>query len=92
MGWRSSGAAISGGMLRLGPLALVQDLRFFSRELGVSYHPAHVSRLLRRLAWSVQKPIQRASQRDEAAIAAWQTERWPALKKKPQPKAARSSG
>lgn len=62
------------------------------RELGVRYHPAHVSRLLRRLGWSVQKPIQRASQRDETAIAAWRTERWPALKKKPTPKAAPSSG
>jgi transposase len=63
-----------------------------ARELGVSYHPAHISRLLRRLGWSVQKPTQRASQRDEAAITAWQTERWPALKKKPRPKAVRSSG
>lgn len=62
------------------------------RELGVTYHPAHVSRLLRRLDWSVQQPIQRASQRDETAIAAWQTERWPTLKKKPRPKAAPSSG
>jgi transposase len=61
-------------------------------ELGVRYHPAHVSRLLRRLDWSVQKPIQRASQRDEVAIAAWQTDRWPALKKKPRPRAAPSSG
>jgi transposase len=63
-----------------------------ARELDVSYHPAHISRLLRRLGLSVQKPIQRASQRDEAAIAAWQTERWPALKKRRQPKAAPSSG
>jgi transposase len=62
------------------------------RELGVTYHPAHVSRLLRRLGWSVQKPIQRATQRDEAAITAWQTERWPALKKKPRPKVEPSSG
>jgi transposase len=63
-----------------------------ARAFGVTYHPAHVSRLLRRLGWSVQKPIQRASQRDEAAIAAWQTERWPALKKRPTTKAVQSSG
>jgi len=63
-----------------------------ARHLGVIYHPAHVSRLLRRLDWSVQKPIRRATQRDEAAIAAWKSERWPNLKKKPQPKAERSSG
>ena len=39
------------------------------REFGVRYHPAHVSRLLRQIGWSVQKPIPRATQRDEAAIA-----------------------
>ena len=63
-----------------------------AREFGVRYHPAHVSRLLRRLDWSVQKPLRRASQRDEAAIAAWGTERWPTIKKKPPTKGARSSG
>ena len=56
------------------------------REFGVRYHPAHVSRLLRAVGWSVQKPIQRATQRDQAAIAAWYTERWPALKKGPMTK------
>jgi len=54
-----------------------------ARAFGVRYHPAHVSRLLRAIGWTVQKPIRRASQRDEAAIAAWQAERWPALKKAP---------
>ena len=54
-----------------------------AREFGVRYHPAHISRLLRHLGWSVQKPIQRATQRDEAAIARWQTERWPVLQAKP---------
>jgi transposase len=53
------------------------------RELGVRYHPAHVSRLLRALDWSVQKPIRRATQRDEAAVADWYAERWPALKRGP---------
>ena len=54
------------------------------REFGVSYHPAHCSRLLRALKYSVQKPVQRASQRDEAAIKDWKDDRWPALKKKPK--------
>lgn len=53
------------------------------RELGVRYHPAHVSRLLRAAGWSAQKPIRRATQRDEAAIADWYAERWPALKRGP---------
>jgi transposase len=59
---------------------------------GVSYHPAHVSRLVRALGQSVQLPITQATQRDEAAIAAWQHERWPALKKRLKPKDEPSSG
>src|SRR5215218_3814908 len=39
------------------------------REFGVSYHPAHVSRLLKALRQSLQKPQRRASQRDEEAFA-----------------------
>ena len=50
---------------------------------GVHYHPAHVSRLLRRIEWSCQKPLTRAAQRDEAVIAAWHTDDLPAIKKKP---------
>src|SRR5215212_3255519 len=51
------------------------------REIRVRYHPNHVGKLLRAAGWSVQKPIARASQRDEAAIEAWRTERWPVLKR-----------
>ena len=61
------------------------------RVLGVSYHPAHVSRLLRQEGLSLQKPVRRASQRDEAAIAAWREQTWPALQAKPRLKTARSS-
>jgi len=49
------------------------------REFGVRYHPNHVGKLLRAVGWTVQKPVQRASQRNEAEIEAWRTERWPAL-------------
>ena len=51
------------------------------RAFGVRSHPNHVGKLLRAAGWSVQKPIARASQRNEAAIETWRTERWPALKK-----------
>jgi transposase len=53
------------------------------REFGVSYHRDHIGRLLSEVGWSVQKPIERATQRDEAAIEHWREERWPALKKRP---------
>lgn len=61
------------------------------REFGVSYHPAHISRLVRQLGLSLQKPVVRATQRDEDAIRAWQAETWPALQAKPAPRPARSS-
>jgi transposase len=62
------------------------------REFGVRYHPNHVGKLLRAAGWSAQKPVRRASQRDEAAIAAWHAERWPALKRGPTRRAGPSSG
>lgn len=51
-------------------------------ELGVQYHRAHVSRLLKELAWTPQKPVTRATQRDEARIAQWRAETWEELKKR----------
>jgi transposase len=52
------------------------------REFGVSYTPVHVGRLLKAIGWSSQKPIERASQRDEAAVEHWRTGAWPELQKK----------
>lgn len=51
------------------------------QEFGVRYHPAHVSRLLKKLRLSSQKPRRRANQQDEEAIRRWKEERWPELKK-----------
>jgi transposase len=51
------------------------------KEFGVSYHPAHVSRLLKALRQSLQKPKRRAEQRDEEAIDDWKDKKWPSLKK-----------
>jgi len=54
------------------------------REFGVRYHPAHVSRLVRALGLSLQKPERRANQRDEETIEHWKEERcWPELKRGP---------
>ena len=54
------------------------------REFGVSYHPAHVSRLLKALRQSLQKPQRRANQREKQAIERWKEQRWPSLKKGPE--------
>lgn len=52
-------------------------------EFGVSYHPAHVSRILKSLKWTPQKPLVRATQRDDREIAQWRLKVWPELKKRP---------
>ncbi len=49
---------------------------------GVSYHKSHVARLLKELHWTPQMPLERATQRDEAAIARWRTEGWAELKRR----------
>jgi len=59
------------------------------REFGVTYHSSHVGRILRKLGWSRQKPVTRASQRNEMAIERWRTEKWTELEKKPGAKNAR---
>jgi transposase len=52
------------------------------KEFVVSYHKAHVSRLLKSLNWTPQLPIERADQRDEARITQWRSDVWPELKKR----------
>jgi transposase len=52
------------------------------REFGVTYHPSHISRLLRQWNWTRQKPVPHARQRDEAAIQAWREHEYPALVKR----------
>ncbi len=56
------------------------------QEFGVQFSLSHVGRLLAQIGWSRQKPIKRASQRDETAIELWRTERWQELEKKPSVK------
>ena len=61
------------------------------RTFGVKYHPAQVSRILKELAWTPQKPIRQAKQRKAEEIQHWQEERWPELKKRPKQKGGPSS-
>jgi len=87
-------------LLRRGPIAygFRGDLWTRSRiaavihlEFGVTYHPGHVSRVCQVIRWSPQKPARRARQRDEAAIAHWREETWPALKRGRKPSSRPSS-
>jgi len=56
-------------------LAVIQKL------FGVTYHVDYVGTLLHKLGWSVQKPEQKARERDEAAIQRWRQVEWPRIKK-----------
>lgn len=51
-------------------------------EFGVSYHPGHVSRILKHLGWTPQIPVTRAIQRDEEEIERWRCDVWPELVRK----------
>jgi transposase len=62
--------------------ALIQE------QTGLKYHPGHVWKILRGLGWSSQRPVGRALERNEEAIAHWKSKQWPALKKKPSARGA----
>lgn len=61
------------------------------KECGIRYHAGHAWRILRQLGWSCQRPSSRALERDEEKIRRWKQKRWPELKKRPKPRAARWS-
>lgn len=52
-------------------------------QFGVSYHPAHMGRVLHDLGFSPQKPRRVAREQDADAVERWRREDWPRVKKKP---------
>jgi transposase len=56
-------------------LALITEM--VRRRFGADYTLAGMDLLLHRIGWSVQVPARRATERDEARIAAWREETWP---------------
>ncbi len=53
------------------------------KRFGVSYHPAHMGRVLHDLGFSPQKPRRVAREQDPEAVEQWRRQDWPNLKKKP---------
>ena len=49
------------------PDLLAKGAEVIARTFGVRYHRDHVGRLLREAGWSRQKPMERASQRNDEA-------------------------
>lgn len=80
-------------ILKRGPLAAGYETDLWTcprvaelirRHFGVTYHAAHVWKILHSLGWSAQKPQQRARERDEQAVERWRKRHWPRLKKVPR--------
>jgi transposase len=52
-----------------------------AKTFQVSYHPAHVWKILRNMRWTCQKPEQRARECDEAVQQRWREREWPRIKR-----------
>ena len=50
---------------------LPRIVEVLSKTQGLSYDPDHLSVVMRRLGWSVQRPQSKAVERDEARIQTW---------------------
>jgi len=51
-------------------------------EFGVHYSPSEVSRLLKKLGWTPQKPLVKAIQGDSVQINRWRREVWPEVQQR----------
>ena len=75
----ATASGFTGELWTLERIALV-----IQRLTGVQHHSAHVWALLRhRLGWSVQHPVRRAAERDQAAIDRWVKDQWPQILQTP---------
>jgi len=52
------------------------------RRFGVAFHPNYLREWLTKRGYSPQRPARRARQRNDAAIAHWVANDWPAIQKK----------
>lgn len=65
--------------------------RVIEDEFSIRYHPAHVSRILHELGFSVQRPKKKLAKADEVLQSRWVRYKYPSLKKKPGVKGRPSS-
>lgn len=65
--------------------------RVIEDEFSLSYHPAHVSRILHSLEFSIQRPQRVLARADKMLQSKWVRYRYPNLKKKPKAKRRPSS-
>jgi transposase len=74
------GARAHGYNTDLWTLARVAEV--IEQVTGIAYHQGHVWRILRSMGWSRQKPVRRAMERDDEAVARWVRDVWPQVKKR----------
>lgn len=65
--------------------------RIIEDEFSIAYHPAHVSKILHELKFSVQRPKKILARADKALQSRWSRYRYPDIKKKPKAKKRLSS-
>jgi transposase len=52
------------------------------QQFSVQYHPSHISKVMRRIGFTLQKPKRRSFKKDETAVKTWKAQTLPGLKKK----------
>jgi hypothetical protein len=60
-------------------------------EFSIHYHPAHMSKILHELEFSVQRPKEILARADKALQSRWTRYKYPDIKKKPKTKKRPSS-
>lgn len=58
--------------------------KLIAKEFQVNYHPSHISKLIRKLGFSLQVPISHSYRKDDKAVAEWKTQTLPSIKKSPK--------
>jgi putative transposase len=53
-----------------------------ARRFHVRFSQPQLSRILRQMGFSVQVPVRRAAERDEALVALWRKETWPRVERR----------
>lgn len=53
------------------------------QQFEVSYHPSHISKVMKKLVFTQQKPKRRSYRKDDQAVEDWRKEQLPKLKKSP---------
>ena len=66
-------------------------VRIIKEEFSIIYNPAHVSRILHDIGFSVQRPKKTLAKADKAVQSRWVRYKYPSIKKKPGAKGRRSS-